>query len=167
MLRIINEIRTDIKNDCYLSALMMALSIPDICSKAVSSDKTTSRSRYIKWFDDNLVDNYRCKEDLLDPELTGEVLYELRCSIFHSGFFDLQNKSKIKGQDEINEFRLYADKLSNNYVISGTINDRVVIEVNIVKLCELLCLLGEFYYKNNIEIFNEITKTFIYKAYDL
>ena len=46
--QIVKEINTCLENECFLSALGMALTLPDICGKAeYPTDGVTKR--YIKW----------------------------------------------------------------------------------------------------------------------
>ena len=48
--RIIKEINLSLENECYLSALGMALTLPDICGKAEYPNEKSTTKRYIEWF---------------------------------------------------------------------------------------------------------------------
>lgn len=53
LMRIIDEMKRSIDNECFIAALMLALSIPDICGKAeyprrVRIDKRLQRRRFFR-----------------------------------------------------------------------------------------------------------------------
>ena len=48
--RIVKEINICLENDCYISALGMALTLPDICGKAKYPQ--WKKLRYKKWYDE-------------------------------------------------------------------------------------------------------------------
>lgn len=82
--QIVKEINICLENECFLSALGMALTLPDICGKAeYPTDGVTKR--YIKWTNE-YISAYE-KDDSpygIDmPYLSGEVLYNLRNAILH------------------------------------------------------------------------------------
>lgn len=84
--QIVKEINICLENECFLSALGMALTLPDICGKAAyPTDNTTKR--YIKWTNKYISahekDDSPYRDDM--PYLSGEVLYNLRNSFFHQG----------------------------------------------------------------------------------
>ena len=84
----IKDINLAIKSGAYLSALALALTIPDICGKNMlvskGEKKPTNKERYIQW----------CEKYL--PELwkfgvTGEHIYRLRCSFLHENTASIEN----------------------------------------------------------------------------
>lgn len=61
------------------AALMIALSVPDICANLSLDEgagKTGQKARYQRWFDENLADKL-----LLDRD----DCYSIRCGVFHQG----------------------------------------------------------------------------------
>lgn len=84
--QIIKEINICLEHECFMSALGMALTLPDICGKAeYPTDGVTKR--YIKWTNE-YISAYE-KDDSpygIDmPYLSGEVLYNLRNAFLHQG----------------------------------------------------------------------------------
>lgn len=163
MKRIIAEIKKDIECGRYLSALTLALTIPDICRKALypNTDRNT-RKYYIKWYDENIGMDHRPK-DISMPYLDGDMLYELRCSVLHSGSYTLNDVSKLKDQNKVTNFHLYVDKTNANgkRMLNGSStissdNKIVEIEVEIISLCYRLCRVAEIEYNENKEKFDKI-----------
>lgn len=87
---------TQIDTQCYLSKLMLALTIPSFCSKYIHenhSDKAypkKERERYPKW----------CDEYLDFPKLKATECYAARCSLSHHGDDDLETQSVLDGTTE-------------------------------------------------------------------
>lgn len=88
----IKEIVKSIKSECYLSALALSLTIPDICGQIEYPDmiyedgrrkgRRKSREQYIRWFDEYVkplffIDN----EDAPKHQMDGTSCYALRCVI--------------------------------------------------------------------------------------
>ena len=156
---LISEIRSDLQFGNYLSALALSLIIPDICAKALYGE--TGRNNYIKWYDGNLGINQRPEDDVM-PYLDGDVIYQLRCSILHSGCYDLESSDNIKDQNKVDEFKLYVNE-GNHFVDGVASYDRYThyrtLDVDIKKLCENICFVAKAEYNDNKEKFDRVTKT--------
>lgn len=50
MLDCIQEIRNALSSKCYLAALSLSLTLPDICSQVENGVMNGNRSLYINWF---------------------------------------------------------------------------------------------------------------------
>ena len=107
---LIDDIQKSINNRNYLSALIMALIIPDALGKVNYPHlANNSEDRYIRWFDENVKDHIfgmlhsqpLCECDTI--RMTGVVCYKLRCKLFHEG------KNDLKGKTDIDEFVLSFD----------------------------------------------------------
>ena len=91
MLEKIADIKKALEAKAYLSALSLALTLPDICSKVAypQMDKPKQNGeRYAKWFDE-----YITKFDYPDDfekqlKFDGEKCWKLRCAFLHSGNID-------------------------------------------------------------------------------
>lgn len=87
---------TQLDTKCYLSKLMLALTIPSFCSKHIyenDRDKGYTRKeseRYPKW----------CEDYLEYPALTPKECYAVRCSLSHHGDDDLETQSILEGTSE-------------------------------------------------------------------
>ena len=172
--RIIDEIIKSIENECFIAALALALTIPDICGKAEYPSANIAE-RYIKWYNKYIGDYEKCPDpygtDM--PYTSGELVYNLRNSLLHQGTPNV-DASKVK------EERCRIDKLvltisraydrGTSMVSYGkgcTITERML-EVNIVNLCSKLCATAKGYYaenKNKFDFFQYELKD-IRHAYD-
>lgn len=61
----------------YYAALVVALTIPEICAALEAEGGRGNSERYKKWYRDYLADLY--------PYLTDDDCYSLRCSVLHQG----------------------------------------------------------------------------------
>lgn len=68
-----------------LSALSLALCIPDICGKQLYPNARGSKDRYCKWFDQYVVQRYSPTNSHGDEYFNGRNCYQLRCSFLHEG----------------------------------------------------------------------------------
>ena len=82
---ILSELKQALDKQCYLSALTLALTIPDMCGQIEYPSITGKGSvgkRYSKWFD-QYVKKYFITDNIVF--FTGKDCYALRNSILHSG----------------------------------------------------------------------------------
>ena len=166
--RIVEEIKACRENDYHLSALALALTLPDICGKAEFPNEYSSRKRYIDWYD-NHIGKYELErsKSLGDtptefPYLNGELLYQLRCSFLHTGDADIDKSKLHKEQNQKLEFfleiRSYDDILSTSTF--GAVQNSQAGEVESRKytvcvdyLCIILANSALKYYEDNKEKF--------------
>lgn len=143
----INEIKSCLKNDCYLAALSLALALPDIFAK-IEYGKT-GKSSYVQWFDHH-VRNYfglRYSDEFYTKKgqiyFSGEACYQLRCALFHEG----SNHIKVKAK--IDEFVLVMNKepfargnvsgteicLNDQNVVGGIVTTKNYLYISVTELC--------------------------------
>lgn len=150
--KIIEEINKSLENETYLSALSLALTLPDICAKAEFGD-VGNKKRYIDWWD-KYISPYEQVEEF--PYLSGEVIYELRCNYLHQGSIDV-NKEKIKDNvckiDDLilivsdrNSFGIYFD-LSTDRDFDG--RKKYYLDIN--RLCYLITVNAKKCFEDNPE----------------
>lgn len=156
----IYEIHACLSSQCYIAALSLALTLPDICGKAeYPSDRTSTR--YIEWVNRYIVDEEKPKtrydEDM--PYLSGEVVYNLRCSFLHSGNPNI-DKTKIKEvRCQVDRFiieigeSMFSREASVAYGNGGQICYRSC-TVNVRQLCNELCRAAETYYLEHKDKFD-------------
>ena len=109
---LLKEIKECMDNGLYLASLMLSLSIPDICGKAIYKEIKNPGKRYIKWYDEWI---YRNEENDVDPCINGEIIYLFRCNMYHEGKAGL-NVDKISNENNrIEKFRLIIDKKDDIY----------------------------------------------------
>lgn len=167
----IKEINRCLENDCPISALSMALIIPDMCGKAEYHFER-NKQRYIKWFND-WIGEYETYEGNEMPYLSGGLVYSLRCSLLHEGNPQIENE-----KFNIAEFSLMWSRKKDSFVLGGSsmaevvIDERgqrklqnVVYEVNIRNLIFKICAYSQAYYKENKEKFNFVNYKIVGKDY--
>lgn len=186
--RIIEEIQKSLKQENYLAALTMALTLPDICGKAAEPSLGTG-ARYKKWYKDNVVlhektsdpheaDMPYCGADM--PYLSEEVIYQLRNSMLHQGNPNVDAKSIREERCKIDEFILFVDepydsglsvvsyeKELNEKKLNGKeLNEKKLkitnrkLEVNLVLTCNRICNAAKEYYERNTKRFDFFNYTF-------
>ena len=120
----INEINESIDNKNYLSALTIALIIPDICCNYLGEKR---KYGYIKWFNKYVFRSYydfpknkeikklpKEKQDIYKIKFNGYVCYALRCAILHSGNAYIQFKNENdKVKAHIDEIELCVNEQSD------------------------------------------------------
>lgn len=156
--KLINEIDTALKNELYLVALNSALILPDICGKA--EYKTDNiKERYTNWYNTYVV-NYKTT-NVSDEALTGEVVYDLRCSLLHQGDPNLNKKHKT-----IDSFELTTKNNNYNILIDMFVcsihedkSKTYSCNINIQSLCNEICKKAKLYYEQNRQKFNFINYT--------
>lgn len=167
----IEEINRCLDNNCPISALSLALIIPDMCGKAEYPDKR-NKQRYVKWFDE-WIGNYETYEGNEMPCLSGELVYSLRCSMLHEGNPQIENE-----KFNIAEFSLIWSRKKESFMFGGSskaeaVTDvdgkrklqNIVYEVNIRNLIFKICVCSQEYYKINKEKFNFLNYKIVEKNY--
>ena len=108
----IEEVQLCVKQQMWQAALVLALTIPDICGQ-IKFPSPTKRNRkgkenYIKWFHEYVEFHFADEKGLnqdgyaVNPYFTGVMCYNLRCAFLHCG-----NDDTDKISDEIgHEFTL-------------------------------------------------------------
>lgn len=113
MKRFTDSGRLALYSDNLYSALSLALTLPDICASLEDPGPGKSRGRYIRW-----------AKQWVEPKFTGPVgvnleptvflsagdLYQLRCSLVHSGSAELDpNKDSV-----LNRFVFFDDSTGSH-----------------------------------------------------
>lgn len=157
--KIVDDINTALENGAYLSALSLALTLPDVCGKAEYPTEKNNGKRYKDWYD-KYIGQYETDGQTDCPYLSGEVVYSLRNHFLHQTTPNI-DKGKIQNpQNQIDEFVLIIQP-KNKYDIyadlsvSGDPGEKEY-QVNIQRLCFILTRTASWYYKNNKEKFGFI-----------
>ncbi len=156
---IIQDILTAKNNGAYISALALALTLPNILSN-IEKGKNAEKTEYIKWFDDWVYNKYfKSKEndELENPsreimEFNGIKCYQLRCALLHSGNVDLIDRN---GNRTVDVFELCTSDTRNHATVCGrTANGpkNLYMSVNIVYLIDTILLGVEDYISKNEEL---------------
>ena len=156
--RLVKEINICLENKCYMSALTIAMTLPDICGKAEYPEMRTG-DRYMKWYN-----NYVFNEDPFELHFPKELAYSLRCNLLHAGDpitdIDILKKSDSK-KLKVEKFGLIIRENSNNNTMEssksyedGGITIYKYYDVNVLHLCKKIANSALKYYECNKEKFN-------------
>ncbi|WP_392454799.1 hypothetical protein ACF3OH_11865 [Chryseomicrobium aureum] len=166
---LIQEIRENLEEDKLLSALTLALTIPDICGK-VAYPKLLVGARYRRWYNEYIYP-YEvpsgANNEHINYALDGYLVYALRNLVLHEGSLDLESsirkhlnlspnqKVQFVLNDKITSYGMSwageAEKDTPNYII----------RINVEDLCRKLCYVAESFCKdekNVSDIFHDILR---------
>lgn len=166
--RLIDDINKALDNDCFFSALSLALTLPDICGKAKYPNEKSTKKRYIDWYDEYIGAYEQCPgEEGKMPYLSGEVVYSLRCSFLHQGNPNIEREKIQEECCKVDHFTLLTEKKKKFNVLSDSANvseqffngkqlgeTHRSYEVNVRRLCFILLACANGYYREHPEQFN-------------
>ena len=160
---LIREIKYCLDHDCCMAGLALALTLPDICGKALFPIAGIGE-RYTKWFDE-YIGQYEHDDEHIKlgiPYLNGKLIYSLRCSVLHQG-----NPNIDEQKLDIDHFELQYNKDERSTIIAGVSEAEIIkdengnekaihkkICINVRSLCWKICLCAEKCYETNKEKFN-------------
>lgn len=153
---LVRQIRIALNNQLYYLALYITLTLPDISGALNSDDGIATKERYIDWFD-----NYVTPQNA-DPTgnslLTGEVAYQLRCSLLHQGKMELTNQEYSRIIFSTPEGMMRSHCIEQQYN-----NGEIVLQLDVVEFCnQVLSGLDQFLKEyGDSEQFQENYKSFI------
>lgn len=98
---ILRDITKAKQHGAYLSALAIALTLPNILSN-IEYEKRTGRTEYIEWFDtwvykfykQPISENQSINKGVAATNFDGKMCYALRCSVLHAGNTDLDDRER-------------------------------------------------------------------------
>lgn len=172
----IAEIENAIASHNYLSALVLSLMIPDICSKYDNKNNGNEEKKYVKWFNTYVYKKYynipnnkqirktKTRKEMYRIKFNGSTCYALRNAIFHSGnpYLIYKNKKdRIKANVDAIELCVNGESdIESQYgegasiTIRGDNSKSVSIRINIVLFVEnMISGYNDFLTQNSI---NEI-----------
>ena len=168
MLDYINDIRKALDNDCWYSALALALTLPDICGEIEFKQFQNVGKRYRKWYFKHIESNdYFTVSNNQANIFTSKDCYLLRCAFLHSHSYDIDNeylKNTVREYDGETylsiqtKFELYASR-DNTKSRRSFDNDLVTriqtrkIRINVYYLCKVLCNEAEIFFNINKQQF--------------
>jgi len=84
---LLDEVNVALSNGLYYLAVMLSLSLPDICAALERPDGRTNSEYYKKWYDKHLADKF--------DHLSADDCYSLRCGVLHQGKIGVQRKGAV------------------------------------------------------------------------
>lgn len=160
--RILSEIKQSVDNKCFVAALALALTLPDICGR-IEYPNDTVAGRYIKWYN-TYIGKYERPSNAYEsdmPYTSGELIFNLRNSLLHQGIPDIDATKVREARCKVNKFILYISNVEDggfsgvSYVKEGQVMERVL-EVNVINLCSTLTATVKTYYASNRSKFPHI-----------
>lgn len=166
--RIIDDINKALDAEAYMAALSLVLTLPDICAKAEYGDSLHNKERYIKWYDENIGRYEKAPIEPSEaemPYLSGEVVYQLRCSMLHQGTPNIDKKNIKNEPCQIDHFTLVIEKKKpfDIYTDCSSVSSRTSqnsskpyrsYRVNIRRLCLIITLTAKGYHNKNKDKFD-------------
>lgn len=165
--RIIKEIKVALDNECYIVALMGALTLPDICGKSAYPKLKNVGERYKRWCDTYVYPQIQHTDEddkTLDCGITylsGEIIYSLRCYMLHQGSADIEGEKCDVEDFELliqpkNEFDIYIDNFGVIWSNDDFEHRERHMSLHIRNICRDLCNAAELYYQNHTDKFGFI-----------
>ena len=144
---IINDIELAKNSKAYLSALALALTLPEICGKIETATNTKKSSKYyIDWYNKWVYKYYRLppsKNPLIekaanDSKLDGKFCYDLRNAVLHCGNTDLHNNN-----EKISSFFFtVSDNIASSFSVVCSVSENgahdIQIHLNIINLIDTI-----------------------------
>lgn len=158
LLDIIDQVNKSLNDKNYIAALIVALTIPDKCGKMEYTDEQSVGKRYAAWYD-VWCGFSNCSESTNNPpDVTGKIIYKLRCALLHDNSTDLQF---LSDEEKIDEFAL--EMFDNNDYCFSVYTSSIIDEqtkqmrIRIIDLCKWICYGAKVYYQKNTEKFNNVS----------
>jgi hypothetical protein len=85
---LINALEQSLRDGNYISALMVAVTLPDICGKIEYGGG--SQTRYVRWYSVNMREMYQ------RGTVTGDDAYGIRCALLHAFSNDLDEQRAVQ-----------------------------------------------------------------------
>lgn len=89
-----------------LSAITLALTLPDICGARMYPREKNSSRRYVAWFNQYVAANYRNPSEAHEYYFDGNDCYQLRCVFLHEGG-NAPHREREKTIYHIAQFRIF------------------------------------------------------------
>ena len=96
-----------LSHELYLSALALALTLPDTCGKAEYPNEKYSGARYKKWCSQYVISDRHDSPYGYDmPYLSEEIIYNLRNSLLHQSTPNIEKSTIHESRCRVDKFEL-------------------------------------------------------------
>jgi hypothetical protein len=147
MLRKIRDIQKSLEAKAYLSALALALTLPDICGKIAYPNVKRNGERYAKWFDEYITKKKYPECYPEDHKFNGKKFWKLRNAFLHEG--------SVQGIPDTDLFELNVSETPGLYGISVysvvKLNDdsgKFRVTLGVEMFCLDICISAEDFYNS-------------------
>lgn len=158
MLEKINDVTKALETGAYLSALALALTLPDVCGK-LKYPSAKSKQRYTDWFDEYYTPfhnpDYSHPDAISElhhpdkmPRIDGQLCYKLRCAFLHEG-----NTKEVP----VTRFLLCINGASGGGIWWSNNDPSTIethVEIDVASFCKHLLETVERFYDENKEAFD-------------
>lgn len=168
MKQTIEAVRDAIAKECWLPALVLALTIPDILGQIAYPELINNRGnrivgqQYRRWFHENVEhrfadhtghdENWYARR----PYFTADMCYKLRCELLHAGNddIDFEYGDREDGLDCVYDFELRVNACNSYGSSLATPHDderaikHVHVCIDVKTLCDALCEGAERFMQN-------------------
>ncbi|WP_332632544.1 hypothetical protein [Halalkalibacter flavus] len=168
MKHLITEIKSNLENKNYISALALTLTLPDICAKITYPNLKGSGRRYRCWYNEFIYKYDKPKvglDNLGSLSISGEIVYALRNLLLHEGSLDATEAvRKQLGIKNSQNLKFVLTDSITRYSKAWFDGDKskdpdISIRISVVDFCNNICAVAEnVYYENyqDQDIYNEI-----------
>lgn len=161
--RIVCEIRSALSLGLPLSALALALTLPDTCGKAEYPGEANG-VRYKKWCSHYVITDRSDSPYSSDmPYLNEEIIYSLRNSLLHQSTPNVEQSKIHESRCKVDKFELVIsehDYATGNLSMVAYGKDMHIVRreltVYVSHLCHILCGAAEQYYMDHKDKFGFI-----------
>ncbi len=137
MKHLIESIRSSLRTENWYAALFIALTLPDICAKMQYTSETSSKKRYVNWFNSYLSGIYgRNPPGKNNSFLSGEDCYALRCSLLHEGTDEISHQ---KSRQVLDDFIFVTNIIWHRNYYYNDITKRTSLQLSVPIFCEEIC----------------------------
>lgn len=123
LLQFTDSISKSLQDKNYFAALIMALTLPDICCSLEDQNRRTKGHKYASWFEKYIGHQYKSKfgrQSIETVFLSGEECYALRCAYLHKGFNQIEGEQIVKDYIGVSSrIEFMAEMSSDKLKISG------------------------------------------------
>lgn len=154
MLDSIKEIRKALDKECYLAALALSLTLPDICSQVENNVMKGNRNFYINWFNSYVeYDYFHFQMAGFETQtFDGEMCYSLRCKVLHNGNTEVNNPNLRVLVDSFELLKPGDPNYKSGYTYIKKLQPdgttKVITCIAIDYLCNCLCDMAEQFYND-------------------
>lgn len=150
--KLVQEINMCIHNECYMSALISTMVLPDVCAKVEYPDKMLNCDRYKKW-----CSAYLLNKSPFSLKMPADLLYSLRCNLLHEGDPSINNAKCKVGKFSIliqKEKASIINEDSTEYEQHDHSIFYGIYNIDLFFLCEQICNAALDYYNSNKQKFS-------------